>query len=80
MTDTAPPSRDLRAEVHGAQSVKLTEIWDRLQRLQTNFCINQELPAYYTCPQWEKARTVLDVGTGNGYYLRKIAARFPKNF
>ena len=52
-------------------------IWDQMQRLQTDFCIAQELSFYHTSPQWSDARTVLDIGTGNGYYLGKIAARFP---
>ena len=52
-------------------------IWDQMQRLQTDFCIAQELSFYHTSPQWNSARTVLDIGTGNGYYLGKIAARFP---
>ena len=56
---------------------KVLEIWDQMQRLQTDFCIAQELSFYHTSPQWGTARTVLDVGTGNGYYLSKIAARFP---
>ena len=78
MTGAAPLARDRRGEADSAQSMTLTDYWDRLQRLQTDFCIGQELAAYYTCPQWEKARTVLDAGTGNGYYLRKIAGRFPE--
>lgn len=49
-----------------------------MQRYQTDFCIAQELPSYYRSPQWHAAKHVLDVGTGNGYYLSKIAARFPE--
>ena len=36
-----------------------------------------ELPFFYGSPQWHEARDVLDLGTGNGYYLQKIASRFP---
>jgi ubiquinone/menaquinone biosynthesis C-methylase UbiE len=53
------------------------EIWDRMQRLQTDFCLAQELAFYHTSPHWLAAKTVLDLGTGNGYYLSKIASRFP---
>ncbi len=52
-------------------------IWDRLQRYQTEFCIAQEFQIFYKSKQWHRAQTVLDLGTGNGYYLRKIAACFP---
>ena len=56
----------------------ILDIWDRMQRLQTDFAIAQELSFYYTSLQWQSAMTVLDVGCGNGYYLGKIASRFPE--
>ncbi len=59
------------------QKRSVLEIWDQMQRLQTDFALAQELTFYFTSPQWHAARTVLDLGTGNGYYLSKIAARFP---
>ncbi|MGY4648270.1 class I SAM-dependent methyltransferase [Mycobacterium sp. URHB0021] len=61
----------------GTHKAVIQRIWDQMQRLQTEFAIAQELSFYYTSPQWHEARTVLDVGTGNGYYLKQIAARFP---
>jgi SAM-dependent methyltransferase len=61
----------------GTQKRAILEIWDQMQRLQTDFALAQELTFYYTSPQWHAAKTVLDLGAGNGYYLRKIAARFP---
>jgi len=60
--------------VHGGAMIG---IWDKLQRHQTDFCIAQEFQIFYMSKQWDKAQTVLDLGTGNGYYLRKIAACFP---
>ncbi len=56
---------------------RLVDLWDVLQRYQTDFCFAQELPQYYTFPQWEKASSVVDVGTGNGYYLNRIFDIFP---
>jgi ubiquinone/menaquinone biosynthesis C-methylase UbiE len=61
----------------GTHKGAIQGIWDQMQRLQTDFAIAQELSFYYTSPQWHEARTVLDIGTGNGYYLKRIAARFP---
>lgn len=55
----------------------LLQIWDTMQRLQTDFCLVQELTAFYTSNQWLNAQNVLDIGTGNGYYLTKIANYFP---
>src|SRR5215468_1538514 len=61
----------------GTKKPTLLEIWDQIQRLQTDFALAQELSCYYTTPQWHAANTVLDLGTGNGYYLQKIAGYFP---
>ena len=55
----------------------LGEIWSALQVIQADFCFGQEVSAYYTSPAWLAARTVLDVGTGNGHYLARLAGRFP---
>ena len=53
-------------------------IWDEVQRLQTDFCFPQEISAYYLSEFWvDRAQTVLDVGTGNGYFLEKVAGLFP---
>lgn len=69
---------DLRSDpLFGTQKRAILEIWDQLQRLQTDFALAQELTFYYTSSQWHAAKTVLDLGTGNGYYLGKLAARFP---
>jgi SAM-dependent methyltransferase len=59
------------------QKRAILETWDQMQRLQTDFAFAQELTFYYTSPQWRTAQTVLDLGTGNGYYLTKLAACFP---
>jgi SAM-dependent methyltransferase len=53
-------------------------VWNSLQRLQTDFCISQELSIYYTSPTWmSQVHSVLDVGTGNGYFLTRLARLFP---
>lgn len=51
--------------------------WDLLQRLQADFCMDLEWPYYYQEPGWHAAKTMLDIGCGNGYYLGKLAERFP---
>jgi SAM-dependent methyltransferase len=57
---------------------QLLQIWDELQRLQTDLCFDQELSAYYMSDHWlDDVRSVLDVGTGNGYFLNKIRELFP---
>jgi SAM-dependent methyltransferase len=61
----------------GTQKQAILRIWDQMQRLQTDFAFGQELTFYYTSPAWHSARAILDLGSGNGYYLNKLAARFP---
>ena len=56
----------------GTHKRDILRIWDQMQRLQTDFAIAQELSFYYASPQWHEARTVLDIGAGNGYYLKRI--------
>lgn len=57
------------------------ERWDLMQRLQVDFCIDLEWPFYYQSEAWHKASSVLDIGCGNGYYVGKLAERFPdKNY
>jgi SAM-dependent methyltransferase len=46
-------------------------------RLQTDLAQPIELPFFFTCPEWLEADSVLDVGTGNAYYLRRLARHFP---
>jgi SAM-dependent methyltransferase len=62
----------------GTHKGVIQKIWDQMQRIQTDFAIPQELSFYFTSPQWHEARTVLDIGSGNGYYLEQIAAVFPE--
>lgn len=70
---------DSRSDPHfQTQKEEILKIWDQMQRLQTDFALAQELTFYYTSSQWHCADTVLDLGTGNGYYLMKIADRFPR--
>ena len=69
---------DAVADPHfGTHEGVILRIWDQMQRLQTDFAIAQELSFYYTSPQWRETRTVLDIGAGNGYYLKQLSARFP---
>jgi SAM-dependent methyltransferase len=67
---------DAKFDTHKKQ---LLQIWDELQRLQTDLCFDQEISAYYMSRTWlDHARSVLDVGTGNGYFLNKIREFFPQ--
>jgi SAM-dependent methyltransferase len=52
-------------------------VWDEIQYLQSDVCFAQEVAAYYRSNSWRDAKTVLDVGTGNGYFLHRLWRVFP---
>lgn len=54
-----------------------SKIWSDLNRYQTDFCFAQELATYYTIPSWGNSRHVIDIGAGNGYYIKRLASVFP---
>ena len=57
---------------------QIVKIWDRMQRLQVDFSFPVELPTYFMSTNWRRARKVLDVGSGNGCYLRRLSNEFPE--
>jgi SAM-dependent methyltransferase len=46
-------------------------------RYQTDLSLPMEMQFYFNCGEWLRAETVIDLGTGNGYYLRKLSGYFP---
>jgi ubiquinone/menaquinone biosynthesis C-methylase UbiE len=60
------------------RAASVTEVWDRLMRLQTDLSQPIELSFFFGCQPWLDAARVLDIGTGNGYYLRRLATYFPE--
>lgn len=52
-------------------------VWADLLSLQVELTLPVELPCYYGEMGWHAARSVVDLGTGNGYYLRRLQERFP---
>lgn len=61
------------------QKHRLLKTWDEIQRVQTDFCFLQEVSAYYMSEYWvNQAKSVLDVGVGNGYGLGKLQELFPQ--
>jgi SAM-dependent methyltransferase len=74
-------SRELESKKFETQNSNLFQIWDEVQRVQADFCFPQEISAYYMSENWIKsANKILDVGTGNGYFLGMISAYFPEKF
>ena len=46
-------------------------------RYQVDFSFPLELPVYLSVPSWHTAERVLDLGSGDGYYLQRLASYFP---
>ena len=51
--------------------------WDTLLRFQTELFFPQEVACLCGSPAWLQARSVLDVGCGNGDYLARLKRFFP---
>lgn len=51
--------------------------WDTLLEVQVNIFLAYELHYLFTCEAWTRARTVIDAGCGNGYFLASLQRFFP---
>jgi ubiquinone/menaquinone biosynthesis C-methylase UbiE len=60
-----------------SSKVALAE-WDDVLGLQVDLFLPHELSVLQQFDPWRAARSVLDVGCGNGYYLSKLAPFFPE--
>jgi len=75
---SANSTKTTKTKKFNTKKRSILEIWDEVQRVQSDFCFPHESSAYYLSENWiNHTQTVLDVGTGNGYYLEKIARLFP---
>lgn len=75
VTTKSPTDSDKKFETSNKSVLR---IWDEIQRVQTDFCFAQEISAYYMSDDWvNNARLILDVGTGNGYFLSLLQKHFP---
>lgn len=52
--------------------------WDDVLGLQVDLFLPHEVGFLQQLPAWRAARSVLDVGCGNGYYLARLAPFFPE--
>lgn len=51
--------------------------WDRYLRLQADVTFDVERAVFEALPDWQRAGTVADLGTGNGAWLRRLVDAFP---
>lgn len=74
-------SQNVKDKKFETQDSNLFQVWDEIQSVQTSFCFAQEISAYYMSKSWIKtAKKILDIGTGNGVFLKMISERFPDKF
>ena len=63
------------------EAADLGTLWDNFLSLQTELYFNQEADLIESQQFWQKAKNVLELGSGNGAYLHKLSARFQdKNY
>jgi len=60
-----------------AHSGPIARKWRRLMRLQTQLLSPFEIPYFFLSSGWRQARSIVDLGVGNGDYLNEIVNRFP---
>src|SRR5262245_48349149 len=72
MTVQTRPSAFLDTSTHEAAGR-----WDDLLTLQVDLFPQQEAAHLATLAAWRRARSVVDVGCGNGYYLSRLSALHP---
>jgi SAM-dependent methyltransferase len=51
---------------------------DRAYIAQTQFFFGRELSVFRRCSWWQHLTDVLDIGTGNGYFLQRLGAVFKR--
>ena len=64
-------------DIFSTQDIETIKLIDSLEKLQVNGSFPLELPLLFSSAHWHKATSVMDLGTGNGYFLKKIADIFP---
>ena len=65
-------------DVIDTSTSKATTNWHELLQLQTQMFLPHEVSFFLGCKDWLDAKSVLDVGCGNGSYIKKIADHFPE--
>lgn len=81
MSDMTSPSSDSdKQKLPRYPKDDILAIWNRIMQYQVDFSFPLELQIYFSLESWLEARDVVDLGTGNGYYLRQLASYFRDKF
>lgn len=63
------------------QAADLSELWNAVLSVQTKLFFTQEADLIANQEFWQKAKNVLELGSGNGAYLHRLSTRFAdKNY
>ena len=73
---TSPDSDSDKQKPPGLPRDEILAIWNRIMQYQVDFSFPLELQFYFSLESWLEARDAVDLGTGNGYYLRRLASYF----
>lgn len=58
-------------------AMRSADLWQQLMRYETDFSFPLELPFFYESPDWLRAHSVIDLGTGTAEHLTRLAVHFP---
>lgn len=75
---SGPPGGVTRQSAMAESFSTIADVWDRLLASQVNVFLDAELAYLNGNPSWRTAKTVLDVGCGNGDYVASLAENFPE--
>jgi|GEM_PF-2728239 ubiquinone/menaquinone biosynthesis C-methylase UbiE len=67
---------DEKTCLEALQKAELSDLWDAFLRGQTKLFFDEEIKLFKEEKEWQKAKNVLELGSGNGSYLARLADTF----
>lgn len=58
------------------EAIELADLWSHFLSGQTNLFFDQEAGLITSESFWQEAKSILEIGSGNGAYLHKLSGRF----
>ncbi len=68
----------IKSAILDTSGAEATNNWHQLLDLQTKMFLPYEVSFYLNSNIWKKAKSILDVGCGNGSYVSRISKFFPE--
>jgi ubiquinone/menaquinone biosynthesis C-methylase UbiE len=69
---------DMKSVLQWLETASLDSLWDRFLTNQTNLFFKNEIELFGDQKWWIESHNILEIGSGNGEYLSKMAQAFPE--